>query len=45
MIDDMKLDPRSRYEEHPAIDMITIAVWAAIGLVLIITPLVMVSLG
>ena len=45
MIKDMQLDPRSRHEERPAIDMITIAVWTAMGLVLIVPALVMVSLG
>jgi uncharacterized membrane protein YqhA len=45
MIDDMKAAPRSRYEQRPAIDTISIVIWTAVGLVLIATPLVMVSLG
>ena len=45
MINDVKLAPLSRKEESPAIDLITIVIWMAIGLVVIITPLVMVSLG
>jgi uncharacterized membrane protein YqhA len=45
MIDDMDVEPGSRYQERPAIDTITIVIWTAVGLVLIATPLVMVSLG
>ena len=27
MIDDMKFEPRSRYEERPVIDTITLVIW------------------
>ena len=45
MIDNMKFEPRSRYGERPLIDTITIVVWTAVGLVLIVVPLVTASLG
>ncbi len=41
----IEFEPDPRPEEATVTDGITIAVWAALGLVLIVVPLVMASLG
>jgi hypothetical protein len=43
--DTMEFEPDPEPEEAAVSDGITIAVWAAVGLVLVIVPLVMASFG